>query len=54
MASFDFARFIFEVGGMLELFISAVCISGVPIPPLGVAGEVLGLRTASAAEQSHY
>lgn len=39
---------------MLELVISAVCISGIPIPPLGVAGEVPGVITASAAEQSHY
>lgn len=52
VASFDFMRFIFEVGGVLEHVISAVCILGISIPPLGVAEEVPGLRTASAGEQS--
>ena len=45
-------EFIFEAGGMLEHVISRVCILGIPISPLGVAGEAPGLRTASAAEQN--
>lgn len=37
---------------MQEHVISAVCILAIPIPPLRVAVEAPGLRTASAAEQS--
>lgn len=52
VASFDFMRFIFEVGGVLERVISAVCILGNSIPTLRVAEEAPGLRAASRAEQS--
>lgn len=52
VASFDFMRLIFEVGGVLEHVISAVCILGIPIPTLRAAEETPGLRTSSAAEQS--
>lgn len=44
VASFDSVRFIFEVGGVLECVISAVCILGNPTPTLRVAEEAAGLR----------
>lgn len=51
MASFDFMRFIFEVGGVQERVISAVCILGKPTPTLRVAEKAPGLRPPSATEQ---
>lgn len=52
MAPFDSVRFSFEVEGVLERVISAVCILGKPISTLREAEEAPGLRPASAAEQS--
>lgn len=52
VASFDSVRFIFEVAGVLERVISAVCILGNPIPTLRVAEETAGLRSWSHAAAS--
>lgn len=52
VTSFDFMRFTFEVGGVQEHVIPAVCVLGNPIPTLRVAEESPGLRPVSAAEQS--